>query len=42
MKALTYVDNTTGKPKEEELSADLKTRAEEARTKLLRGGRGDR
>ena len=34
MKALTYVDNTTGKPKEEELSGDLKTRAEEARTKL--------
>ena len=34
MKALTYVDNTTGKPKEEDLTGDLKTRAEEARTKL--------
>ncbi len=34
MKALTYVDNTTGKPKEEDLAGDLKTRAEEARTKL--------
>ncbi len=34
MKALTYVDNTTGKPKEEDLAGELKTRAEEARTKL--------
>jgi elongation factor G len=34
MKALTYIDNTTGKPKEEDLAGDLKTRAEEARTKL--------
>src|ERR1700730_14658355 len=34
MKALTYVDNTTGKPKEEDLTGDLKTRADEARTKL--------
>ncbi|HLI81409.1 MAG TPA: elongation factor G [Candidatus Binataceae bacterium] len=34
MKALTYVDNTTGKPKEEDLAGEMKTRAEEARTKL--------
>ena len=34
MKALTYADNTTGKPKEEDLAGELKTRAEEARTKL--------
>src|SRR6202162_4616224 len=34
MKALTYIDNTTGKPKEEDLTGELKTRAEEARTKL--------
>ncbi|HVN28819.1 MAG TPA: elongation factor G, partial [Candidatus Binataceae bacterium] len=34
MKALTYVDNTTGKPKEEDLAGELKTRAEEARGKL--------
>src|ERR1700722_17404318 len=34
MKALTYVDNTTGKPKEEDLSGELKTRAEAARTKM--------
>src|ERR1700689_4333991 len=34
MKALMYVDNTSGKPKEEDLAGDLKTRAEEARTKL--------
>ena len=34
MKALTYAD-TTGKLKEEELSGDLKTRAEEARTALF-------
>jgi len=34
MKALTYVDNTTGKPKEEDLAGELKTRAEDARNKL--------
>jgi elongation factor G len=34
LKALTYVDNTSGKPKEEELSGELKKLAEEARTKL--------
>jgi len=33
MKALTYADNS-GKAKEEDLSGDLKTRAEEARSKL--------
>ena len=33
MKALTYAD-TSGKAKEEELTGDLKARAEEARTKL--------
>ncbi len=33
MKALAYADNA-GKPKEQELSGDLKTRAEQARTKL--------
>ena len=34
LRALTYVDNTSGKPKEEELSGELKKLAEEARTKL--------
>src|SRR5271157_2530694 len=33
MKALIYSDNT-GKPKEQDLSGELKTRAEQARTKL--------
>ena len=33
MKALRYADNS-GKPQEEELSGDLKTRAEDARVKL--------
>jgi elongation factor G len=34
MKALTYADNISGKPKEEELTGELKTIAEDARAKL--------
>ena len=34
MKALTYADNISGKPKEEELTGELKTMADEARAKL--------